>query len=219
MKRVISLGLALIICLSLCACGNSQQQMSDKFSDLTARMVEMNRQCDILTPGVMEIWNNVGGDRFWGVFERVLKFTSEDAFEVIRNNVPEDTHYTPDQYEWMIGMIVGDGFDPDFEKNNNSPLTESRKAFILENAMPLAVAYDTLAKNLNTLQEEVSQFIKDYKGKYPAEADLLKEWMLETLSYAEHAMSPSGTYADYQKQCTEYQRNVSRFMDEAKMLK
>lgn len=261
MKKTISLLLALVMCLSLCACGKSEEviaveekiasigeitddstdaindardaydALSDEdkakvenasslheaiFESLVIRCNELNRQSSILSEGVMIVWENVGGSKFWDYFDDVLRFND---FCVIEDMKFLNELSTVQILMWYTGYAMEpESFDYG-ECGRPEDLTDDDFIYIAGLCMPYAKAYAALPEMETDLNSDISQFVKDYKNTYPEKTNLLHEWMLESSMFAEFALEPSGNLADYETKLKEYETMMSRFQKEAEMLK
>ncbi|MBQ6718895.1 MAG: hypothetical protein IJN20_00910 [Oscillospiraceae bacterium] len=270
MKKMLFFVLVFAICLSLCACGKSEEvkaveekiasigevtiekadtiqeanraydALNDKdkekvenldilqqsieslhtetFISLTERCTEMNVASSILADGVIIVWENVGGSRFWNYFDDVLRFTDLSTIDSLKlqNELSAvqmlmwNTGYAMEKESFEIGKDK-DGYHWD--------LTDDDFVYIANLCMPYAKAYDALSKTEPSLNSDVTQFVKDNKDTYPEEANLLREWMLESSMFAEFAMEPAGKLDDYKTKLGDYETMMSRFQKEAEMLK
>lgn len=186
------------------------------FISLTERCTEMNVASSILADGVTIVWENVGGSRFWNYFNDVLRFTDLSTIDSLKLQnelgmvqiLMWNTGYALEKESFEIGK---DGYHTD--------LTDEDFIYIANLSMPYAKAYDALAKMEPDLNSDITQFVKDNKDTHPEEANLLREWILESSMFAEFAMDPTGKLDDYKTKLGDYETMMSRFQKEAEMLK
>lgn len=259
MKKAIPLVLAVVMCLSLCACGKSEKvisvehlissigevsiestdivntardaynALSDKdkekvenantlhdatLESLTIRCTELNSQSSILSDGVIIVWENVGGEKFWNYFRNVLRFTSLSTIDSLK--LQNDLGMV-NLLMWNTGYAMEKDAFKEAKGISPNRLTDDDFIYIANLCMPYAVAYAMLSEMEPALNSDITQFIHDYKDTYTDEADLLKEWMLESSMFVEFAMEPNGNLNDYKTTQTEYETEMSRFQKEAKM--
>lgn len=262
MRRILPFILILAICLSLCACGKSEEvkaveekissigeisidstdlindardaynALSDEdkekvenasilreatFESLVIRCAELNRQSSILAEGVIITWENVGGSDFWKYFDDVLRFTDSNIIEGMKLlNELSDVQLCV----WHAGFAMNKNeFGNGGKYFHYWDYTDEVFTYVTNMCMPYAKANVVLPEMEPALNDDVTQFVKDYKNEYTEETDLLKEWMLESSMFVEFATEPSGKLDAYKVQLTEYENTMSRFQKEAKMLK
>ena len=265
MKKTISLLLALVMCLSLCACGKSEEVIAveekiasigeitidstetinaardaynalndeDKekvenanilreatFESLVIRCAEMNRHSSILSAGVVQVWEEFGGQDFWKWFDDVLRFKDENTLQEMKDHYA--TKEDSDGWKllvWCAGYALDKAAFSDAEGVAKLPETDEEVAYAVALATPIGYAYDVLPDMDESIREDVAQFIKDYKEQRSEECAVLQEWSLESSVFAEFAIEPSGSLLDYQTKLAEYESAMSRFQKEAEMLK
>ena len=262
MKKIISLAMCLILLLSLCACGKSEEAKAveekiasigevtlektdtikevnsaynaldskDKeqventnvlrdamYSSLVMRYSEMNNHSSILAAGVARVWNEVGAQDFWSSFQCVLYFKDEHSVQQLKTMRALSSD-DPDDWK-IIVWGAGCALDKETYYLSKHPDTDEEIAVVVDMAMPIGHAYDILPEMEETLYSDVTQFIKDYKEEMPEECELLREWSLESSSFADFAMEPSGNLNDYQAKLSEYESTMSRYEREADMMK
>ena len=82
MKKVISLLLALVMCLSLCACGGGNDKFETEYASMINRVETLNADTSRITGIVYGTWYNVGVS-FDVVFRmcEVLEITPKELFD------------------------------------------------------------------------------------------------------------------------------------------
>ena len=269
MKKALSLLLALILCLSLCACGKSEAAQAvdemilaigdvsvdskeaifaaesaylaldekDKgavehytvltdakaslkevlFSSLTERLEKLNVSCDTVSGLIYLIWENVGATDFITYFNCILMFEDENSLDEMK------AYYAlkeSGQKGWIFNVwAAGHAFDSEkYEK-----LVKTYDEEMINEIVEISIAFTSVYNNLPILDEElsadISEFIKTYKTDYPEEAELLREWNLESSMYVEFVVEPSGSLVSYGNEMGGYQDAMSRFQKEADSLK
>ena len=265
MKKVLSLILAFAMCLTLCACGKSEEvkaveeqiasigkitidstetinaardaynalNAEDKekvenvnvlhdatYESLVIRCSEMNKQSSILSSGVIQVWEEFGGQDFWKWFDDVLLFKDENTLQELKDYYA--TTEEPDNWNlsvWCAGYALDKAAFSDKDGVAKLPETDEEVAYAVALATPIGRAYNVLPGMDDSIQKDVAQFIKDYKEQYSDECNVLREWSLESSSFADFALEPSGNLADYKSKLEEYNTMMSRFQKEAEMLK
>lgn len=257
--------MALVMCLSLCACGKSEQTkaveekiaaigevtlektdtireindeynaLDDKdknevenadvlrdaiYSSLVMRYSEMSKQCSVLADGVIRVWDVVGGQDFWDYFNAVLNFTDDESVQRMKamRKYSFEIGATDDPDDWKVVVwAAGCAFDEDYKYRK--PDTDEEIAAVVDIATPIGHAYDILPEMEETLHLDVTQFIKDYEEEMPEKCEFLREWSLESSSFADFALNPSGILSDYRVKLSEYESAMSRYEREMDMLK
>lgn len=261
MKRVIFLGLALIICLSLCACGKSEEvkaveekiasigevsiekadiiqevnqayeALSDEdkekvdnfdilqnstdalqdamFTAIALKCEEMNAGSDLIANSVIEVWENVGGEKFWTWYGSILKFTDESLA-----NMDVTDQKNNGLYYGMPGYALGRA------KNAfGDSMTIEERQEVVDTCVVLANTY----YGIQEMSEQVSQDFAVYKElfgeKYDDECQFLREWYLASSVFVEFATNPSGNRTEYSADLSEHNSTVYKFQKEADLMK
>lgn len=187
------------------------------FESIVIRCNLLNKQSSVLSDGVIIVWENVGGSKFWDHFDDVLRLTSLDVVEAI---AAREGLSAAQLLIWSAGRgIIGDGFGYGEAYYYYTNYTDKDFEYVVSMCMPYANAWSDLLFWEVGLNSDVSQFVKEYKDTNPERANLLREWMLESSMFAEFALEPSGNLADYETKLKEYETMMSRFQKEAEMLK
>ena len=268
MKKALSLILALVLCLSLCACGKSEEAQSvddlilaigdvtidskdaiavaddaynalsekDKeavehyaelteakntlkevmFESLTERLEALNYQCDTVSTFVYLLWDNVGPSDFTTYFKCILMFEDENSLDEMKAYYAQKSS---GQKGWIINVwCAGNALDS--SRYGDVDLGDDE---LIEEIVGKCIAFTSVFNSLSTtdeeLSEDISDFVKAYKNDYPEEAEILREWNLESSMYVEFALEPSGSLVSYGNEMGEYQDTMSRFQKEADSLK
>lgn len=195
MKKAASLLLALIMMLSLAACGGAkapeptpeptedpkaaEERYRDELYSLANELLSINYACDDVTDTIKTIWNNVGGDEASQIVERMLLFneegkTAKDYAEKLceAEGIKMDDSYggfnTVEAYVNYVVWCVTKGLFPSMVgKINGVPFMGQ---FTSQSAIPQTIsACENFTKNHNSIQmnlDTVVENVREFRTKY-----------------------------------------------------
>lgn len=263
MKKIISLVLALVMCLSLCACGKSEEvkaveekiasigevsidkadiiqevnqayeALSDKdkekvenfdilqkstdalqkamFTAIADKCKEMNAGSDLIAQSVIEVWENVGGEKFWTWYGSILKFKDESLANMDVNSV--DSYDTDYWYLSMPAYALGK------IKHTDDDMSAEERQAIVDTCTVLANTYYGIQEMNEQVNQDYSIYKDLFKDEYADECQFLREWYLASSVFVEFATNPTGNRNDYSTKLTEHNSTMYAFQKEADLMK
>lgn len=219
MRKILSLTLAIVLCLCLCACntdagvttdGNettvanvvSEEEMQSAFEDYALVLTLTNTKCDTVSALVYQIWSEQGAEDFQTFFDAILTVGSDEF-------VSNADQYDQDLWYWAAAEAL-------YPDEYGNYLTSEQKNKVREECVTFAGMYNSLLES-DGLKDYVAEFVQVYGEEYPAQAELLREWSIDTGLYIDFCTSPSGTLATYVSQRSEFMEKFNRYQAEADM--
>lgn len=256
MKKLIALSLVLIMVLSLCACGKSDEAkavdetlaaigevtndnleeaeavvaayhaLTDKdresienteilkrvqeeiffvnFYNVVYSLDVVYHSAQVVTNSTEEIWDNVDIDDFW---------TSYNAVRELNLDMTKSEY---DEYYGANTMAIifcaAQGLCPervdDIYHGNNETIMEE----VIDLCVIFNQAYDLVEDSMDSIAEVAQRIKKEYRDNYADEIDALDELYLEVSLYADFALMPSGSLANYISQDSDYQNTIDRLI-------
>lgn len=235
MRKIVSFIIALMMCLSLCSCGGKNEntstdkdnitstiekntsvlstEESDNFDTEYAAMIErveaLNADTALIAGTVYETWSNAGPSDFYTFYGSIFSITDGTTLDTVRIVTLGAV---------ACAVLPGKYWDDNAKSSANLANAvevlekDSAKA---QEVLDAAIAYNHLYDSLKTADEALSAdmkvFKEQYKDQYEEEVDTLREWILESSMYVDHALNPSGSLIEYGNAITEYEQNLNRF--------
>lgn len=221
MKKITiwSIVVCLLFCLTGCGLSNStakKENASDLYSkdydkiydDLGLTVSYSNGICDFLDYWINQSGAGVkGGMNYYTICMTASK--SEDFGESI-----DSLLMLADLYEHI-------GIDTSEKRSDESTYDFGVRTGAVEKAYDFCKKLQDERSYLSNVQETLETQMMDFKEKYgDSHADAfssLKDYYLETISYAEFAIEPSGTAIEFSSTCDEYKRNIEKLASKAKI--
>lgn len=254
MKKLIALSLVLIMVLSLCACGKSDEAKAvdetlaaigevtnDNLEEAEAAVAAYHALTDkdresienteilervqeeiffvnyynvvysldviyhaaqVVTNSTEEIWDNVDIDEFWTCYYSVRELNLD------MTKSEYDEYYGTNTEARIFCAALGlcpEKVDDIIDGKNE----------IMEDVIDMCVtfnqAYD-LVEDMDSIAEVAQRIKKEYRDNYADEIDALDELCLEVSLYADFALMPSGSLANYISQDSDYQNTIDRLI-------
>ena len=211
MKKVLALLMALVLALSLVACGgeNKKEALDALNSAYDYCNVGMNYMIKAWDFSISESSSNTREEyeALWGKFQSKMGMTEDDVVEGLIEECG------------MTLQSLSKGNDVNRGLNTTIDGMFLMKA---EYSVPVA-RYGWNKKNDNAKQhiEEKLNFVKDYlqNAQGSKSYDLLKDYYLMVNEMYNWIQSPSGTYADASNAVIEYSEKAEKFQSEAELIK
>lgn len=261
MKRVVSFVMATVLCLSLCACGKSeevlaveekissigevsiekadmiqevnqayealsaeeqekvenfdvlQKSMDDlqnaMFEAIALQCGEMNVGSNLVTNSVVEVWQNVGGEKFWTWYGSILKFADETLANMdVTDEKNNALYYGSAGY--ALGRArnaFGDG------------MTVEERQDVVDTCVILANTYYDIQEMNEQVSQDLAEFNDLFGEAYADDCAFLREWYLASSVFVEFATNPSGNRTEYSADLAEHNSTVYKFQKEAELMK
>ena len=222
MKRAISLLLALVMILSLCACGGdngaAQKKEQEKLDrqEIFDMLIEINSISDYCSDAILLMWNNtvhseVDAANFSTCYSAVrvlnLDISKAEYDDLMGQNV----------YATIWGAALAIAPDKVTGSNHNQMSDEAQ-----EEVIDLCYYYNSETERMNNLLDDVLELIKTYKENYADDYDeeysLIYDWYIDSKTYVDFASSPTGSYATYSSQQSDYQATIATYQTKAELL-
>lgn len=212
MKRVLSLALALMMCLSLCAC--SDDGFDTEYSAIIERIETLNSNTSKITYSIYDMWKVIGPDDILLLFAGLCTMTEGREL----SNFDDDDYLLlamaacclyPDEYWNDTSEYAFARNTPNAQKKLKRDDEEAQK--VLNSAIAFTSALSSLISEDNALTEDMKVFEEKFGKKHKEEVSNLNDWLLDSSMYIELATSPSGSLREYVKSITTYETNLTRF--------
>ena len=207
MKKVISLFLALLMCLMLCACGGDG--FDEEYAAMIERVEKLNDDTSKITAMVYTIWSNVGVSNFGTFFGALRKVTDGTTLDSVTYSYlgAAACCLFPSKY-WDDNTEVAWNL-----RNATEELKYDAAAAqsVLDAAIEFNALYDSLVDRDEALSDDMKAFKEKHEKKHENEVSNLRDWVLETSMYVDFAVDPSGSLFEYGNSITSYEENLSRF--------
>ena len=187
-----------------------------EFESLTERLEALNYQCGTVSEFIYSVWDNVGATDFDTYFNCVLMFQDENSLGEMKARYAQRSS---GQNAWIWNVWgAGTAIDP-----NKYGEVKSIDNPLIDEIVRKSIAFTSVFYSLSITDEElcadISDFVKTYQNDYPEEAEILREWNIESSVYVEFALNPSGSLMSYGDEIGEYKNTMTRFQKEADSLK
>lgn len=134
---------------------------------------------------------------------------------------PEDFGQSIDSILALARLYEHMGIDNSEMRSNESAYDYGMRTGACEKVYDYCKQLQDEMLFLSNVQETLETQMMDFKEKYYDDHtdafNSLKEYYLETISYAEFAIEPSGTVAEYSATRDEYKRNIDKLASKAKI--
>ena len=204
MKKAISLFLALMMCLSLCACGTSAAKFQEAYTETYDKIETLNGSCEYVSSLMYDIWNAVGVDYAYDAFVYMLNIP-EDFKTYWDNNAPYGGVYAYADIEDRIGKAYG------WLHNTTYGICLSSDA---EEFHAMCMEFQSKFAAVSLLDEELAEEFKTLRSSYyedfGIEFDLLYDYYVEVSSFAEFSQNPSGSLRSFGQEIDTYQSEISK---------
>lgn len=231
MKKGLCFVLAVIICLSLCACKKPVEEDNFEEDDFNEEYASMIERIEVLNYDTSRITGII-----YGIWDRFTVSHFESCFVVLRILVEGTTLEVLDladenKYQFLgtaaCCLFPSEYWDDDIEYDYRHWLNiqnaakaleaDSVKAQeVLDAAIEFNNVYDSLTATDEALSTDLKAFQEKYAEKHEEEVETLRDWILESSMYVDHAVNPSGSLIEYGNRITEYEENLTRFSKAAK---
>lgn len=276
MKKIFSLILALSICVSLCACGKSDEAAAvdemilaigevsidnisavedasraydllsekdrksieyydvlikakdqaikvqeehekaqeklfyDELNRLTNGLIDIYESGKYVINDTITIWDNVGVDQFWMVYQSVLLLDGGMTKAELDAVFKAATGRNADLTIWAAAY----GLRPKYAENSYAGSLKSEKEVneILDLCYTFNINYKLISESMSPLAEEIKAFRNEHKDKYQSELEALNELCLEINLYVDFILEPSGSLSSYTSSNRTYQSNIERLI-------
>lgn len=255
MKKLIALSLVLIMVLSLCACGKSDEAkavdetlaaigevtndnleeaeaavaayhaLTDKdresienteilkrvqeeiffvnFYNVVYSLDVVYHSAQVVADSTRTIWDNVDIDNFWTIYEAVQMLNLDIT------KAEYDEHFG-----WDSKITIGCAAMGLYPEKVDDIMDGKNE--IMEDVIDMCVtfnqAYDLVEDSMDSIAEVAQRIKKEYRDNYADEIDALDELYLEVSLYADFALMPSGSLANYISQDSDYQNTIDRLI-------
>ncbi|MBQ5592343.1 MAG: hypothetical protein IIU80_05305 [Clostridia bacterium] len=204
-KKIIAFSLAVLLCFSLSACGNNEEEFKTSYLAIYDDLQVLNTKCDELTSMIYEIWDIVGTDNIMGTLTYMLKISNdfEDYWDNEDDSMGE--YYEcllAKEYGWLNNSTYGISFSADAKEFHAM-------------CMDLKTLFSEVKSLNEALPDKVKSLYTEYNEDYGDKYDLINELYLEVSSYAEFSLNPSGSLMSYPTSKREFQGNISKLIKAA----
>lgn len=205
MKKIIAIFLAVVMCFSLSACNNKEEEFKTSYLSLYQELQDLNADCNKLSGQIYEIWNIVGTDNVMGTLTYMLEIS--DDFDDYWDNEDDRMGIIYEcklakEYGWLYNGSFGISLDSDAKEFH-----------------AMCMDFKALISSVKTANESLPDKIKslhsEYKEDFADEYELINELYLEVSSYAEFSITPSGSMVSYSNDKADFQSNISKLIKAA----
>ena len=202
MKKLLALLMVFILCASLCACTNSEDEFKTSYIDMYNRLQKQYENCDQLTELIYTVWSIVGTEHAPGTLEYMLQISPE--FEDYWDN---ESDIMGEFYECLLADDFGWSSNSSFGISVDSDAKEFHAL-----CMDLQNYYREVESENNSLQTEIKNMYSKYNEEFSSEYKLLNDLYLEISSYSDFSLEPSGSLSSYPTEKQDYQNNISKLI-------
>lgn len=240
MKKALSLILALVLCLSLWACGKTAEVKevealiaSIEESSTDEDVINAIRAYDALSKNEQESVENASS---LSKARKDLMLSKLDTLNIVYT-------LTNLKCDWISSTVCDVIYNVGASKfamywsgvmdmGHNVPTTdvgvsaseyalygtinEMDSQQIWDDCTSITQAYDSLLES-NGLPDSVAEFVELFGEEYPDQTELVKLWSQETELYIQLTTSPSGSFSSYQSHLEQCRANLTRYQSSAKL--
>lgn len=220
MKKFVIWSMVVLLCMILTGCGSSDSTKEEDISDLYSNDYDMISSdleliisysddiCDFLDYWISQSGVGVqAGMNYYTICMTVSK--------------PEDFGQSIDSILTLAKLYEHLGIDASEMRSNESAYDYGMRTGACEKVYEFCKQMQDKMLFLSDAQETLETQMIDFKEKYIDDHtdafNSLKEYYLETISYAEFAIEPSGTVAEFSSTRDEYKRNIEKLASKAKI--
>lgn len=211
MKKTISLILAFVLCLSLCACsaGGGDDGFDAQYASMIERVEKLNADTSKITGIVYGTWSNIGVSDFYTFFGGLRSLTEGTTLDGIKYTFlgaaacclfPSEYWDDDTEMAWNLRNAV-EKLQADAEKAQH----------VLDAAIEYNNLYDSLKDSDDSLSSDMKVFKDKFKDKHAEEVETLSDWVLESSMYVDLALEPSGSLVEYGNNISTYEEKLNRF--------
>lgn len=191
-------------------CSEKEDGYSQAYDDLFNILEKMNASSDEVCEMTYYFVDDAGASA--GMSYMAAALTVQSA---------EDVGKTPDN-RCMAGSLYGYlGIDDSdmltYETVMDYGMRTGSYEKVYNKCTEIQENYNYLVNTKDTIEQQMLDFKEQYGEKHKDGVDSLKEYYLETVSYADFALEPSGTVGEYSSTCSEFQNNVEKTKSSAKI--
>lgn len=209
MKRIMCVLLAVVMLVSLCACGSKDDGFETEHSNIIEQIEKLNEDTSYVASVIYTTWSNVGVSDFNTFFGALCSITEGTTLDTVKSTrlgaaacCIDPNKYYDDSLEnnWNLRNAV-DALSAD----------ESEAQRILDACIEFTTLYNSLEAQDSTVGSSVKTFETTFSEKHSEETDNISDWYLESSMYVAFVLEPSGSLIEFGNKMEEYEEAFTRF--------
>lgn len=167
----------------------SQENFEKLYDEILTTLDSLNKNSEYVGAIHSEVWKNVGPEDVVSYIENIKTYYNDDSFEY---------------YDTVVATAFGVSMFNEYD-------TQTAFGYVDTYMNSLA----TIESTLPQLDEKYTELNKKYGSEYMI--DDLKEYYLESVTYAEYACAVDGSYLSYNQTLNQFKSNISKLKKAAEI--
>lgn len=194
---------------------NSNAQETDNFSEdyskLCTDLSQLNNCCQQFTSIIQTVWNNIGPEDLGTCLNCISQFNQDQTLDTYNSQVGKNM--------FVQLWLAAKGLCPSALNNKQTDFVSGGEAKTIKLCVEYNAYGDEILSLMDSTEQQLKQLRDKYNNKYNTEIDVITEWYMESISFAEFALEPTGSLYSYGTTRTEYRTSLAKYQKQAELYK